>query len=167
MFKCMDMENQNGVEMGDAAFNLRYREGLRAAEGFHPAPGGKSMEGAMTEEFPCLHRTPRGRIMHWLEIDRLVVDFKGIYLVLRAHEFLRVQRRLARLLECPQSRMNLEKGEGITLRDATGGRTIILSLSDIRELSDLLTAGSRCLEKHCRMAMTAHCRTKAPSSTAR
>ena len=115
------------------------------------------MEGTMTEEYPCLHRTPQGRIVHCLEIDRLVEDFKGIYLVLRSHEFLRIQRHFSRMLECPLSRKHLEEGSEISLRDATGGRMLILSLPDIRELSDLLTAASCCLEKHGRMERSVHC----------
>lgn len=98
----------------------------------------KGTEVKVADGFPCLSKTPYGRVYHCPEFNRFVVDFKETYLVLRAWEYLRIQRHFASLVACGWARFRLGQGEQIRLRDASGGGTLTLNFAEVEALSELM-----------------------------
>lgn len=96
-------------------------------------------------EGACISATSGGRGYHCPELRRVVLDFKGAYLVLRHWEFHRLQRYFSRMAACGWSRERLEQGERIRLRDATGGGNLVLGLGEVRELAELMDATAAAL----------------------
>jgi len=91
--------------------------------------------------FPCLRRTPRGRIFHCPELRRVVIDFLGAYLVLQQGEFLRLREHFRRLAGCGLARARLQGGECLRLRGTTGEGALLLGLPEVRELAELMEIG--------------------------
>lgn len=89
------------------------------------------------DRFDSLCRTPQGQVFHCPEFRRLVIDFKGAYLVFRTWEAVRLQEKLSRLAGCIWSRSRLEDAE-FQLTDAFGLKSLTLNLSDLMELSELM-----------------------------
>lgn len=114
---------------------MRETDGM---ENWKAAGAGSGGDGG----FPCLRRTPRGRIFHCPEFRRIVIDFMGAYLVLRQGEFLRLREHFRRIAGCGPARARLQGGECIRLRDAIGNGTLVLSLSEIQELAELMEIGA-------------------------
>jgi hypothetical protein len=97
-------------------------------------------------EGACIASTRGGRGYHCPELRRLVLDFNGTYLVLRHWEFLRLQRYFSRMASCGWSRVRLDHGERIRLRDATGGGTLVLSIGEVLELAELMDSTAAALQ---------------------
>lgn len=97
---------------------------------------------AKTDEFACLHSTDRGRILYCPEFRRVVVDFKGLYLVFRVWEFERVQRHFSGMVSCPFSKARLKSGEELHVRDAAGPNSLVLDLAELEDLVELMEAAS-------------------------
>jgi hypothetical protein len=77
-------------------------------------------------------------VYHCPEFNRFVIDFKETYLVLRACEYLRIQRHLGTLLECGWARFKLGQGGEVRLRDSSGGATLNLNFAEVEVLSELM-----------------------------
>lgn len=70
----------------------------------------------------------------------MVIDFRGIYLVLRVREFEQLREQFRRILECGRLRSLFHGGERIRLRDAVDGTVLLLGLQEIQELWELMGA---------------------------
>lgn len=100
--------------------------------------------------FPVLHGTRQGRIHHCPEFRRIVIDFMGVYLVLREDELLRLQKYFTRLAGCSWSRSRIERGERIRLQGSLGEPTLMLGLAEVEELTELMATGASRLESAAR-----------------
>lgn len=83
-------------------------------------------------------QSPNGRIFHCPEFGRVVIDFRGIYLVLRVREFEQLREQFRSLRECGRLRSRIEGGERIRLRDAVDGTVLLLGLQEIEDLWELM-----------------------------
>ena len=103
---------------------------------------GEGLDGEGACDFRCLHRTARGRIFRCREFRRVVIEFEGTCLVLREGEFQRLLQHFGRIAACGLTRSRLAMGERIRLRDATGGKALILDLAAVEELAVLMESGN-------------------------
>lgn len=106
----------------------------------------KAKAPAAAGDFPCLHRTAHGRIFHCQDVRRIVVEFMGCWLVLRAEEFHRLQQHLCRIAACGLTRSRFAEGERIRLQDSTGEKTLVLDWAGLLELGELMESGARRLD---------------------
>lgn len=89
------------------------------------------------DRFDSLCRTPHGQVFHCPEFRRLVIEFKGAYLVFRTGELFRFQRKLSQLAGCSWSRSRLEEDE-FQITDAVGLKSLTLNLADLMGLAELM-----------------------------
>jgi hypothetical protein len=90
--------------------------------------------------FTCLHESPGGRAVACWAAGRLIVESRGLCLVLRLSEVIPLLNHLNHALTCPAARVHLERGGSIRLRDALRGHFTDLELAPLEDLIHVLEA---------------------------
>jgi hypothetical protein len=99
---------------------------------------GEKNKSIASDENVCLCATGHGKIYHCPELGRFVVDFKGIYLVLRSNEFFRLAFFFKSIVGCGRLKFRQAQDTKIQLRDGISGNLLCLGFSEISSLTELL-----------------------------